>query len=152
MYALVFTEMGGRCECSVACRMSRPSRSQSSTSVRVRVRVRVRVSVSVRVRVRVRVRVWVRVRQPVLDLAAPLVLRRNLNGTDRWRRCTELGRGESHAPLQPCAEAALAMHRTWPSLGEVIRRRRPAVCVGAHDRRNFGRIAGFYMHNSARVA
>mmetsp|Transcript_21333 Transcript_21333/g.50585 ORF Transcript_21333/g.50585 Transcript_21333/m.50585 type:complete len:216 (-) Transcript_21333:187-834(-) len=34
MYALVFTEMGGRWECSVACRMSRPSRSQSSTSPR----------------------------------------------------------------------------------------------------------------------
>ena len=33
-YALRFTEMGGRWECNVACRMSRPSRSQSSTSAR----------------------------------------------------------------------------------------------------------------------
>ena len=32
--ALRFTEMGGRWECNVACRISRPSRSQSSTSAR----------------------------------------------------------------------------------------------------------------------
>ena len=34
MYALVFTDMGGRWECSVDCRISRPSRNQASTSLR----------------------------------------------------------------------------------------------------------------------
>ena len=48
--------------------------------------------------------------QPVLDLCSSLVLRRNLHGTDRWRRCSDLGRGEPHAPLQPCEEAALPNH------------------------------------------
>ena len=48
--------------------------------------------------------------QPVLDLCSSLVLRRNLHGTDRWRRCSDLGRGEPRAPLQPCEEAALPKH------------------------------------------